>query len=156
MLIKKSLRPLVWSSAYPLQARGPGKAAWGSPQQSRGRNWGLLSHTPALLPHCIHLGQRLYCRSFLFSHSISSHYPHSPWTPAMTWADSFPASTTLRSPLVAYNVILFPSLSGSFDKTFYTFANSDPKYEDQRTEVGTTTLELNVNTPLHISDVLGC
>lgn len=73
----------------------------------------------------------------------------------MTLADGFPASTTLRSLLVIYNAILFPSLSNSFDKTFYTFANSDQKYENQRIDVGATTMELNVNTPVHWDNMLG-
>lgn len=46
-----------------------------------------------------------------------------------TLAACLPAPTTLRAPRVTDNVILSPSSSSSFDKTFYTLANSDQKYE---------------------------
>lgn len=157
MLTKKNvLKPLFRSNAHVLQAghRGPGKGAGSPLQQGGDQNGGLLGCRPALVPHCTLSAKAHFCFYFLFSNSISSHYPHSPRLPLCPQL-TFSASTTPRSPQVIEDSIVFPSLSGCFNKTFHTFANSDQKYENQRTDASATTLELNVNTPLHWGDMLG-
>lgn len=146
---------MIWSSARINKNTETGEKERVAPCSRAGTETWSPERRPSLLPHCTHFNQG---PSMLLFHFFQVHFftlSSLPTNGPMTVADCFSASTMLRSPLVIYNAIFFPSLPSDFDKTFYTFANSHGKYKNQRTDVGTATLELNVNTLLRLGDMLG-